>query len=85
MRLTKHFSSGDLAVLEDVDGFSDGAASGAAAEFAPDVPDLGLALARSGGAQLRVGEVGGLLGGGLVPALVDVSACAGIALIGQHD
>jgi hypothetical protein len=86
----ERFSSGDLAGLEDVDGFGELAgAPGAAAEFAQDVPGLELGVgAFAGGAQPGVGGVGGLLGGGLVPAPVgseDVLTSADVTLVRQHD
>src|SRR6266516_452843 len=89
-RHKERFSSGDLAGLQDVDGFGDlPGAPGAAAELAQDSPGLELGVgALTGSTQLRVGGVGGLLGSRLVPAPVrgqDVLACADVALISQHD
>jgi hypothetical protein len=87
---SERFSSGDLAGLQDVDGFGDlTGPPGAAAEFAQDAPvcELGVGpLAR--GAQLGVGGIGALLRGGLVPPPVrgkDVPTSADVALVGQHD
>src|SRR5215470_9838744 len=83
-------SSGDFAGLEDVDGFGDlSGAPGATAEFAQD--SLGLELrvgTLAGGAQLRVGGVGGFLRGGLVLAPVGGDhrfTSTDVVPVGQHD
>src|SRR5262249_39927426 len=79
-----------LAGLKDTDGLGElPGLPWAAAEFTQDAPGFELGIgALAGAAQPGVGPVGGLLGGGLSPALAggtDVVTGTGVALIREHD
>jgi hypothetical protein len=81
-RVTEPFSSSDLAVLKDMDGFGQLlGAPGTAAELAQDAPRLELGIGPLGGrARLGVGAVGVFLGSGLATAAIgDADGVAGAA------